>query len=36
MMYFRAMFVATLMVSRIQRNKQSWLLFAAAKAYKEG
>jgi len=26
----------TFMISRIQRNKQSWLLFAAAKAYKEG
>jgi len=28
--------MTTFMISRIQRNKQSWLLFAAAKAYKEG
>jgi len=28
--------MTTFMISRIQRNKQSWLLFAATKAYKEG
>jgi len=28
--------MTTFIISRIQRNKQSWLLFAAAKAYKEG